>query len=116
MIVKRGEIYLDTNFGEGEGSEQKGRRPCIIISNNICNRFSPTITVVPITKQTKTPLPTHFQMSKEEFKLHEDSTALVEQLRTIDKERLGVLHPVQLSQDQLHKIDELCKVQLGIPE
>lgn len=114
MIVKRGEIYLDTDFGTGQGSEQSGRRPCIVISNDMCNRFSPTITVIPITKQMKTELPTHFNMSKAEFKLNGDSIALVEQMRTIDKSRLGVLHSLRLNTHQLHKISEMSKIQLGI--
>ena len=37
----RGEIYY-TDFGDGIGSEQRGYRPAVIISNNIGNRNSST--------------------------------------------------------------------------
>ena len=114
MQVKRGEIYLDTNFGAGRGSEQAGRRPCIVVSNDLCNKHSPAITVVPITKQTKTKIPTHFDMPRSKFSLPDDSIALVEQVRTIDKSRLGARHMVKLDREQLAEINEMIKIQLGV--
>lgn len=112
--ILRGEIYLDTDFGGGMGSEQMGRRPCIVVSNNVCNRFSPVVTVVPITKQLKNNIPTHFTMPRQLFNLAEDSTALVEQLRTIDKRRLGRRHNVALTPYQMCCVSELIKIQTGI--
>lgn len=114
MNLKRGEIYLDTDFGTGEGSEQSGKRPCVIISNDMCNRYSPTVTVVPITTQNKTSLPTHHKLSKRDYRLPDDSTVLVEQMRTIDKSRLGVRHFKSVTREDMKVLDDMIKIQLGV--
>lgn len=71
------------------GSEQGGIRPVLIIQNDIGNKYSPTIIVTAITSQlTKAKLPTHVELSAQEFNLPKDSVALLEQIRTLDKRRL----------------------------
>lgn len=88
-IYKRGEIY-NTNFGEGLGSEQMGVRPALIVQNNAGNFYSPTIIVAAITSQrhSKTVLPTHYNVGTDTG-LEVPSIILLEQLRTVSKERLG---------------------------
>lgn len=86
-IIKRGDIYY-ANLCPVIGSEQGGKRPVLIISNDTGNRYSPTVIVVAITsRQSKNPLPTHFSLDGIEG-LPENSILLCEQLRTIDKSRL----------------------------
>ena len=46
--VLRGNIYL-ANLGENIGSVQRGERPVVIVQNNKGNKYSPTITVIPVT-------------------------------------------------------------------
>lgn len=86
--IKRGDIfYADLN--PVVGSEQGGSRPVLIISNDIGNRHSPTVIVAAITSRihTKAKLPTHTAVGN--FKgLDKDSIILLEQIRTIDKQRL----------------------------
>lgn len=42
MEIKRGEIYFaDITKYDSKGSEQSGRRPVLILQNNIGNKFSP---------------------------------------------------------------------------
>lgn len=65
------------------GSEQKGMRPALIVSNDKGNEHSPVITVVWLTSADKKPMPTHCTV-----KATEKSTALCEQLVTISKERV----------------------------
>lgn len=86
--IKRGDIfYADLN--PVVGSEQGGIRPVLVISNNTENRYSPTIIIAPITSRThtKAKLPTHTEV-KDCDKLDKDSIILLEQIRTIDKQRL----------------------------
>ena len=86
--IKRGDIfYADLN--PVVGSEQGGTRPVLIISNDIGNRHSPTVIVAAITSrvQTKAKLPTHTAVNDFEG-LDKDSIILLEQIRTIDKQRL----------------------------
>ena len=45
---------------EDNGSLQEGRSPILIISNDLANKHSPVVTIVPLTsKLRKNPLPTH---------------------------------------------------------
>ena len=50
--MKRGEIYW-TNLDPTQGHEIKKTRPCIVVSNDVGNEFSETVTVVPLTSKTK---------------------------------------------------------------
>jgi mRNA interferase MazF len=84
--IVRGDIYL-ANLSPVVGSEQGGVRPVLIISNNTGNKFSTTIIIAAITSRTKNFLPTHVAVDL--FKeLEKDSIVLLEQIRTIDKQRL----------------------------
>ena len=57
--VKRGDIYY-ARLDPVVGSEQGGVRPVLIISNDIGNRFSPTVIVAAITsKKVGRIFPTH---------------------------------------------------------
>lgn len=60
--IHRGEIFYMT-FKEQVGSEQQGGRPVIVVSNETCNKFSPTVTIVPLTTKDKKPLPTHVELN-----------------------------------------------------
>lgn len=85
--IARGQVYfalLDPVLG----SEQGGRRPVVVVSNNIGNRHGSTVIVVPVTTGAKTQLPTHVALGGAAG-LTERSLALCEQVRTIDKRRLG---------------------------
>lgn len=65
---------------------QNAGRPVIIISNNTGNRFSPVVTVVPLTTADKKELPTHVKLWMDDDITI--STVLCEQLRTISTEIL----------------------------
>ncbi len=86
--IRRGEIYF-ADLSPVVGSEQGGIRPVLIIQNDTGNKFSPTVVVAAITSQlSKAKIPTHVELSAEEFGLQKDSVVLLEQIRTIDKRRL----------------------------
>jgi len=88
MVVKRGEVYL-ADLNPVQGSEQGGIRPVLIIQNDVGNHYSPTVIIAAITaKISKAKLPTHVEIKKDEVGLLKDSVILLEQIRTIDKERL----------------------------
>lgn len=87
-IIKRGDIYY-ANLNPVIGSEQGGTRPVLIISNDTGNKHSPTVIVAAITsmEHAKANLPTHIVAKGYEC-LEKDSIILLEQIRTIDKQRL----------------------------
>lgn len=88
MEVKRGEMYM-ANLSPVIGSEQGGERPVLILQNDTGNKYSPTTVVTAITSRTgkKPHQPTHIRLHSPN--LPANSMALLEQLRTIDKQRLG---------------------------
>lgn len=96
----RGEIYY-ADLGHGVGSEQEGRRPVVILQNDVGNRYSPTVIVAAVTTKNvrKRKLPVHAYIGTKEG-MREPSVVLLEQLRTIDKtrleERIGKLLPKQM--------------------
>ena len=97
--IKKGDVYF-ASLNPIVGSEQDGERPVVVVQNNLANKHSPTIIVVPITTVLKRmELPTHIPISKNSF-LKKDSMIIVEQIRAIDKKRfkayLGHLKPEQM--------------------
>ena len=88
MIIKRGDIYY-ADLRPVVGSEQGGVRPVLIIQNDVGNKHSPTVICAAITsKMNKAKLPTHVELNTRRCAMVKDSVMLLEQLRTIDKQRL----------------------------
>ena len=86
--LKRSDVY----FADPDpviGSEQGGMRPVLIIQNDLGNRFSPTVIIVPLTSSLrKTPLRTHVLLLPPQGGITRPSLILCEQVRTIEKGRL----------------------------
>ncbi len=96
------------------GSEQGGIRPVIIIQNDVGNRYSPTVIVSAITSQiNKAKLPTHVEISSEEYGLNKDSVVLLEQVRTLDKRRLKEKIGHMTDEDMI-KVDVALKISLDL--
>ncbi len=113
MIVKRGEIYY-ADLSPVVGSEQGGVRPILIIQNDVGNKYSPTVIVAAITSQiNKARLPTHVEITAQDFGLPKDSVVLLEQIRTIDKKRLRE-KVGKFDDDMMKKIDEALKISVGL--
>lgn len=88
--MKMFDIYYANLSKNTVDSEQGGVRPVIIIQNDIGNKYSPTVIVLPITSEIKkTNMPTHCIIHKSvKNGLKVDSMVLAEQIRVIDKSRL----------------------------
>lgn len=102
---RRGEIYfadLDPHYG----SEQGGKRPVIVIQNNTGNKFAPTVIVAAVTsKVSKKPnQPTHVLIEQNPA-FSRPSVVLLEQIFTIDKERIQRLLG-QTMPDEMYQINE----------
>ncbi|MBM6616044.1 type II toxin-antitoxin system PemK/MazF family toxin [Desemzia sp. RIT804] len=112
-MVKRGDIYY-ADLSPVVGSEQGGMRPVLVVQNNVGNHYSPTVIVAAITaKIQKGKMPTHVEISAEKHGIERDSVVLLEQIRTIDKQRLRekVTH---LDYATMKKINEAIEVSLGL--
>lgn len=112
-MVKRGDVYF-ADLSPVVGSEQGGVRPVLIIQNDIGNRFSPTVIVAAITAQIqKAKLPTHVEIDAEKYNFDRDSVILLEQVRTIDKQRLTDKITV-LDESMMNRVDEALQISLGL--
>ena len=88
MQIKRGDIFY-ADLSPVLGSEQGGIRPVLIIQNDVGNRHSPTVICAAITsRMNKAKLPTHVEIDASKYQLVKNSVVLLEQIRTIDKQRL----------------------------
>ena len=112
-VIKRGDIFY-ADLAQGQGSEQGGIRPVVIVQNDIGNKFSPTTIVAPITsKQNKAKLPTHIEIKAKQFGLEKDAVMLMEQIRTIDKVRLREFLG-SVDEYIIDKIDNALKISLAL--
>ena len=113
MVVKRGDIFY-ADLSPVVGSEQGGIRPVLIIQNDIGNKHSPTVVSAAITsKMNKAKVPTHIEIDAKKCRLVKNSVVLLEQIRTIDKQRLReqVCH---LDQELMKKVNEALKISLEL--
>lgn len=87
--VSRGDIYFAdlTGIENYCGSEQTGWRPVLVIQNDVNNHYSNTTIIATITSRDKNRQPTHVKLCK--GILEKDSIVCLEQIKTIDKKRLG---------------------------
>ena len=109
--IKRGEIYY-ADLSPVRGSEQGGIRPILILQNDMGNKHSPTTIVAAITsRKTKAALPTHVTFTAEFMK--SESIVLLEQIRTIDKTRLGECIG-KIDKDTMGAVDKAIIVSFGI--
>lgn len=111
-MVKRGDIYY-ADLSPVVGSEQGGMRPVLIVQNNVGNKYSPTVIVAAITtKIQKGKMPTHVEVSAENG-LEKNSVILLEQIRTIDKQRLRD-KVTQLNGKVMSLVDDALSISVGL--
>jgi mRNA interferase MazF len=111
--VKRGYIFF-ADLSPVVGSEQGGVRPVLIIQNDVGNKYSPTVIVAAITSHIeKAKLPTHVEVEAKEYDLEKDSVILLEQIRTIDKQRL-LEKVTELDERIMLKVNQAVKISLGL--
>jgi mRNA interferase MazF len=112
--IKRGDIFFANLGHDNVGSEQSGTRPILVIQNNIGNKFSPTIIVACITSKIfKNNIPTHVRLDKQSYGLSEDSLILCEQIKTLDKRRLGEFVTTLTPFDMI-RVNSALKLSLGM--
>ena len=85
--IRRGSIFW-ANLDPTIGVEIKKQRPVIVVSNNVINQHSRLVIVIPLTTNINRLSPSHVLLPQGEGGLNQDSKALTEQIRAIDKQRL----------------------------
>ncbi|KAF6630556.1 type II toxin-antitoxin system PemK/MazF family toxin [Paenibacillus sp. EKM208P] len=114
--IKKLDVWI-ANLGEtdrGKTNIQKGQRPVIVMSNNIGNKFSPVVMVVPLSAQTqKANFPTHVLLDKDKCGFDRHSVALFEQMRVLDKKDLAC-KVASIPQEYELSLNSTYKVVAGI--
>lgn len=117
---KQYEIWF-AELGDHYGtSVQSGNRPVLVISNDVANRNSPIITVIPLSsKLKKLELPVHIVLNEGDCEMlrneHlEDSILLVEQITTIDKMALSNRFCCVTSTQKKHEIEAAVTTQFAM--
>ena len=112
QFPRRGEIYMAV-LPNTSKSVQYGRRPVLIVQNDVGNEMSPTTIVAPITSRNKRPMPTHVALGKETG-LSSESVVLCEQLVTVNvstlEEKVGEVTEL----DKLLEIGDALVCSLGL--
>lgn len=110
---RRGEIYY-ADLNPIKGHEQGGRRPVLIIQNDVGNQFSPTTIVAPLTTAfSGRAYPTEVRVAAGDGGLPQASSVLLNQIKAIDKDRLED-RIGQFNQAIMGRVDEAIKISLGL--
>ena len=112
-MYRRGDIYL-ANLNPFKGSEQGGKRPVVVLQNNIGNRHSSTLIIAPITSRVEknTGQPPHVNIGRIGYN-HVLSVVQLEQIRTIDKQRV-IRYFGRIDRSMMKKVEEGMLISLGI--
>lgn len=101
-MIRRGDVFL-VNLNPVIGSEVGKTRPAVIVQNDLANRSSPTVTIIPISSSVERVFPFQVRIAAGEAGLSQESKALCEQIRTVSRDRL-LQCLGQLSQERLSEI------------
>ena len=108
---KRGEVWL-VNWNPARGSEQAGRRPALVIQNDIGNEKAPTTIVAAISSSVRV-YPMNVQINPPEGGLDHPSIIKTSQILTISKERLEK-RLGRISRDSMDEVDKAIKLSLAL--
>ena len=110
---RRGDIYL-VEFDPTRGHEIRKTRPALIIQNDIGNQYSPITIVAAITSKFDTPpRPTDVIIEQAQSGLMQKSAALLNQIRSVDRERL-VRRLGRLDPAAMQRVDHALTISLGL--
>lgn len=87
-MIERGEV-VSVDLSPTVGSEVGKTRPAIVLQNELANRSSPTVTVIPVSTKVGRVYPFQVRLAAGEGGLPRESKALCEQIRTVSRERIG---------------------------
>lgn len=109
----RGDIYW-VDFSTGRGSEQRGRRPALVVQNDVGNRAASTTIVVALTTRLREPVPPHqVLLLSHTTGLPRDSMAKCDQILTISTDRL-LNQAGHLEEAPLAPVDAALRYSLGL--
>jgi len=110
---QRGELYW-ANLDPVIGSEIAKTRPALIISNDVGNQYADRVIVAPISASSLRKIyPFEVPLSPGEGGLSKESKILLDQIRTLDKSRLGQQIGV-LSAERMEEVNRAIRIRLAV--
>jgi mRNA interferase MazF len=109
---RRGEIWT-VDLEPVVGSEKGKARPALVIQNDIGNRYSPVLIVAAITSGEDARYDVQVSVKAPEGGLRHNSMVLLNQIRTIDKRRVGRFWG-RLSPQTMRRVDRAIEISLGL--
>src|SRR5260221_81440 len=103
-MMKRGEIYF-ANLNPSIGSETRKKRPVLIVSNDVNNKVASTITIIPLTSNTKKIYPFEVLIEMSDSGLNKSSKAQCHQIRTISKLRITTKKVGNIDEELMKKVE-----------
>jgi len=111
--VRRCSVVM-CDFNPVVGTEQAGVRPAVVVQIDRANAVSPHTIVVPFTTRIRQALlASHYVVKSGRGGLSQDSVALCEQVRVIDKRRI-VRQLDKLNRNELAGLEKALRVILGL--
>jgi len=110
-VPKRGEVWL-VNWNPARGSEQAGKRPALIIQNDIGNEKAPTTIVAAISSSVKL-YPMNVEINPPEGGLDYPSIIKTSQIFTVAKERLEK-RLGRFDENKMDDVDRAIKLSLAL--
>jgi mRNA interferase MazF len=112
-LPRRGEIYW-VNLDPTIGSEIAKTRPALIISNDIGNQYADRVIVAPISSGSIGKIyPFEVHLKPGDGGLSKASKVLLDQIRTLDKSRLGQQIGA-LSAERMEEINRAIRISLAV--
>ena len=113
LTMKRGDIFFAA-LDPTRGSEIQKTRPVVIVSNDAANRASSLVTVLPLTSNVRTVYSFEVKLTAAETGLSKDGKAMAQQVRTIDKSRLGSVRRGVVSPEKMRLVDDALRLHLAL--
>ena len=107
-MKKRGEVWW-INFDPSVGQEVRKKRPAVIVSNDMSNRYLKRYQVVPLSSKTGKLFPSEslLKIGGSESKAMADQLTTVSELRFLD--RIG-----QVTEKDMMDVERIIRIQLGL--
>lgn len=112
---RRGDIVL-VDLEPIKGSEQGRTRRCIIVQNDVANRYSPVTNIIPLTgaEHIKRWYPCLVPLGGEQDGLTRDAAAQCNQIHTIDVKRRVIRRTGRVGPEKMAEIDRALKIHLAL--
>lgn len=109
-------MVVEVNLEPVIGHEQGRSRPCVVVQNDIGNRFSSTAIVVPLTDAAhiRAKSPIYVLVKKGDGGTTKDSYVLCDQIRTMDQRRFQSVYGA-LAPETMTAVDKALAISLGLP-